>query len=88
MPGIVRNKITIKDLDECFERLLKFNCQDKIVVMFHPTTRDYKVLTVALEYDDDNTVYGDPYIKFKQYTTVTNAKVWKLETDIDIVSGY
>lgn len=88
MTGIVRNKITVDDLAKCFKQLNEFNKGDKEVIMYHPVAREYKAITVALEYDNVSDVYGDPFILFKRYTTVTGAKVWKLESDIDIVSKY
>ena len=33
---IVRNKITIEDLNKCFKQLEDFNSGDKEVVMFSP----------------------------------------------------
>jgi hypothetical protein len=86
--GIVRNKMSIDDLKECFNQLAEFNSGDRDVIMFHPVTRKYKVLPVALEFDDVDHVWGDPFITFKQYVTITGGKVWKLETEIDIVSKY
>jgi len=88
MIGIVRSKISIKDLQGCFDQLAEFNRDDDAVVMFHPLTKKYKILPVALEFDNEDLVYGHPYIVFTRHETCTKGKIWLLATEIDIVNEY
>jgi hypothetical protein len=88
MIGIVKSKISMEDLQGCFDQLAEFNGDDAQVIMFHPVAKNYKILPVALEFDDEDLVYGHPFIVFERHITCTLGKVWRLATEIDIVDQY